>query len=405
MRVRQSLLKNYDRCPRLGRLSEVYETPPSPAQQFGTDVHTAIETILRGGTVDESAPAVVVAMRGRDHWPAPERIIGIERNWTRVYHGPKGPVTFTGTADLLTEDNGIRTVWDHKTSSNPKRYGLTSETLCTDTQAILYAWALDATRVCWIYYGTKTPIAYRVGPVELSRDVLEAGMRRLYEKAIRIRPYQEVFGPEIVTRIIGNYAACGDFGGCYFRNICGNGGNMSVTDVNELMKKLRAKAVESGVQPPNAEAERAAEIEPAMSEAIAAAATPLPPDIPPTPPKRGRPKKIDAPEPVAEVVPVDTIDTPPSYTLYENAIPLGEDFIDAETLIHTAAELVQTQHGVADYGLIDFGKGPAALCAALEGIVRGLPSSPAIVALSSRRVSHTIDVFRRHAAKIVKGLS
>lgn len=437
--IRASTIKAYARCPRYGRLSELDTgVHTSPSAELGTRVHAVIEEHLKDGTpIDPFREEGQIALAGARHWPARDTIEGLEVRWERG--DMAAPHVLQGTIDMITR--GV--VWDHKTSSNPKRYGLTEASLATDVQAVMYAhamaptWQIPVTEIelRWIYYGTRKHESYvvtaRPDPTVWTRTILPA-LDRIAELRERSPGVEGAMG------LTPNFAACSDFGGCPFRSNCGRVGVRAALeqgafknslrktqedtvqiDVNNIMKQIRSKSIESGVQPQPAPAPVVVgstvpletiqtpleSITMGPATVPVQAETPIRPTLETPTRKRANVEPRVAPvvvtEKETEISVFSTPDFAPNFVLYEGCLPVGQPHISAETIIDAACMLVNAQHGVNDYALIEFGKGRGALAAALEGILLSNPPALPVVALRSRRVSDCIEVFRRHASVIV----
>jgi hypothetical protein len=130
------------------------------AQRFGTRLHEIAEHFLATREVpDQTSKEGRLFNEGIPHLPKrkllPHEIEG-EVNF--VFDG----VPWIGYYDwkLFNE----REIGDHKSSSDPKKWGLTSAELPKNLQACTYAYdsGWPETNLCWLYYGKKSNTAYPV---------------------------------------------------------------------------------------------------------------------------------------------------------------------------------------------------------------------------------------------------
>lgn len=172
----------------------------SPAQKWGTLMHSHLEAYLKHGTIPpQDTPQGRAATNGLKLLPAPKSVgLRVEEPFERGTW-PGGP-TFTGTKDWwlgpagYDPDDGYRfnterlTLGDHKSSKAFRRYPVTPETLRADGQFISYAHDLlsrfpqfDAIDGRWNYFGKVAP--HPVDPVSLN-DVPRSEIRGRWEEEI-----------------------------------------------------------------------------------------------------------------------------------------------------------------------------------------------------------------------------
>ena len=132
-RVSASQIKTWNDCPRKWGFKYIdgLEDPPSKAAILGSKVHAELERYLEGGDIDEASDAGKIAATALDLLPEPRVDLSVEEEVVFELDG----VTFRGFVDLI--DPAGPTIFDHKTSSDPKRWGLTEETLVDDVQALM----------------------------------------------------------------------------------------------------------------------------------------------------------------------------------------------------------------------------------------------------------------------------
>ncbi len=192
--------------------------PPHPSAQLGSDVHRLLERYLIGaGEIDSATKAGAIAIKGLHLLPAPPQAY--------VELAPMFPRTdaygYHGKIDLFYPYP--LTVIDHKTSSNPRRYGLTPESLPKDPQAIVYSWLAmrlipNATIVNlqWNYFPTRKGKPYPVR-VQMQRNYVECALKKIDVTAEEIIRDNRITDAEQVP---GDISACGAYGGCGYADIC-----------------------------------------------------------------------------------------------------------------------------------------------------------------------------------------
>ena len=334
--ISASQLKDYELCPRKWAWRKLDGMPKveSPSAAFGKLVHSAIEAFLiRGVPFDLTTEAGECALAGIHNLPAPGTPgMRVEKSFTMFAWGH----TFFGLKDIeLTHGDGsgkIRQVWDHKTSSNPARWGLTEDTILEDIQAALYAVnslvdsGHDRVELVWHYLRSKRP--YRASLVKrvVTRPELEPTMLRIRGlademKAIRGAGLKALDLPP-------NPNACEAYGGCPYQALCNlttaqrmrsiMSTGVSQADKDALFAKLAQKqagangapgagaAVNPPPPPPGANAsgwqvspDGAYHLNPATNAWEPVPATPPPPPPPPPPPAAASPPPPPPPPPGA----------------------------------------------------------------------------------------------------------
>ena len=236
--ISASQIKKYQRCPRQWgyRYIEDRPEPSSKSAQLGTEIHEMLEGYFRwdisqipdtrvGKIAKSGLHLLPQRMTGDPAYPA--RDIVVEHPFTFEIEGAKA----RGYIDMTVKGSPL--VIDHKTSSNPRRYGLTDETLASDVQAVLYAYAKlhdtaiasdsDSVRLEWVYYTTsRFSPAYKVCAT-LDKNTIEskiADLRPVIREMVHARKTHKHALP-----LAGNPEACGDFGGCPHASVCDIGKN------------------------------------------------------------------------------------------------------------------------------------------------------------------------------------
>lgn len=160
-RASPSSAESYKGCPRkwasraLGGIKQETE-----AQRFGTRLHEIAEKfLLTRETPDQTSKEGRLFNEGIPFLPKrkllPEEIEG-EVSFT--FDG----VPWIGYYDWKLFDE--REIGDHKTSSDPKKWGLTSADLPNNLQACTYSYdsGWPETNLKWLYYGKRSNVAYPV---------------------------------------------------------------------------------------------------------------------------------------------------------------------------------------------------------------------------------------------------
>ena len=223
-RVSASQIKTWKMCPRKWgfKYIEVLEDPPGKAAILGTKVHEQLEWWLQAGSINSTLPEGKIAKAATKHLPGPSYQNQVERE---IIFDRAG-VTFRGFVDLIdpTEKRGPL-IYDHKTSSDPKRWGLTPETLPEDPQAIIYAiwgleeFGLDSVELQWTYLKTRgAPEATEVR-ARISKDEAEAKFDSIVRPAA-LAIVDAAQNCERATDLPAEVSGCSKFGGCPFAGVC-----------------------------------------------------------------------------------------------------------------------------------------------------------------------------------------
>ena len=277
--ISASALEAYSDCPRkwAWRKLDGITLPSGPAAEFGTLVHEQIERWLKHGIpFDLTTEAGECALACLHILPKPGTPGMMVENpfileaWGFKFFGFKD-IEFPNR--IVTDDLGfdpplfIPEIWDHKTSSNPTKWGLTTETLPDNIQASLYAAhsmiSVGANECDLVWNYLKSKPSYKNSPVRLrvTRERIEPTLERIKRLAgemtqIRLSGLRALDLPF-------NPLACEGYGGCPYRANC----NLSASDrmkaimsnpasqqeKDELMARLAAKrAAETGGAAPGA---------------------------------------------------------------------------------------------------------------------------------------------------------
>ena len=128
-------------CPRAWAAKYAWDgwaAPPEDGRVFalGRLYHAAADAYLTCGTLPGPGVISELVMCGLPHLPTPGTCTSVEERHTINIEG----VPATVTADAVAHKDGAVGIWDHKTSKDPKRYGLwDAAAKLDDTQTVLYS--------------------------------------------------------------------------------------------------------------------------------------------------------------------------------------------------------------------------------------------------------------------------
>lgn len=230
----------FHRCARKWWFAKIarVKIPPSAALKTGIAVHDALEAYLRHGTELPEGRIGAIAKAGVHLLPDP-RTVGVEA-WLKGRDC--GPLQFAGKADMyLTAEGpprrkgmpwkrpknvpGVPWVGDHKTSSDPSKWGKNARQLAVDPQTLIYAYALlegngpppAEVSLSLVYYRTRgLPLALRVDATASWQAAVNAWSTLCYTSERMVDYLDEVCS----TAVPATVKACGDFGGCPFVEVC-----------------------------------------------------------------------------------------------------------------------------------------------------------------------------------------
>lgn len=250
-----SSVKTYSGCVRRWAAKALggIRMPPGPPQIFGENLHSMAEHYLATHEIpDQGTKEGRLFVEGIPHLP--RRLL--------LPHEIEGEVRFTfegvpwiGYYDWKEFD--IFRIGDHKTSSDPKRWGLTAEQLPKDVQAAMYAYGSGwpRTKLRWLYYSKKSSNAYPVD-AELTRqaaeDVLSGYVQTTHEMQKWFNENPKTLSIEELNQIPCEPSSCDFVGrGCDFGTHCqlikpqslvrNTGNTMSA---NDRVAKLQARLAE-----------------------------------------------------------------------------------------------------------------------------------------------------------------
>ena len=180
----------------------------------GSELHKAVERYLEGKTDEIEDPLAVLHQAVLDARKA-EPGMTVES----YYKFEREGVIIRGFIDLYTD----RGIWDHKTSSDLKRYGEKPETIAQNLQLNLYAahWFTlypDAPTctVGHIQYQTKGAAKVALVEATLTREQVSEYLVRVVDPLLKAQKEVALLpGPEYVEP---SKDACWNYGGCPFKN-------------------------------------------------------------------------------------------------------------------------------------------------------------------------------------------
>lgn len=229
-------VSSFRACKRLWwfqKVAKVQEIEVGRSLTTGIAVHDILESYLKGGDKPHARAGQfeAIAAAGLDLLPEPNSV-GVE-DWIK---GVKcGPLNFKGKVDMydLSGSNVKNAGWgdmpwigDHKTSSDPYKWGKTPEELSVNPQLLAYAYGLIASSgiekpekvaLTHVYYKTRgRPQGVRVD-TETTWAKIEENWRSLEKDA----QLMEVLAKETSSSgVPSNTGSCGRFGGCPMAEIC-----------------------------------------------------------------------------------------------------------------------------------------------------------------------------------------
>lgn len=222
-----SQIKTFRECARKWgfRYVDGIKTPSTAAAELGTRVHAVLEAYLAGKDIEADEREIKLAMSAIEHLPDPSDVDpkDLERpiDFTVPVVGSRG-VRFSGFVDLDHVTFSGHTVYDHKTSSNPAKWGLTEAELPHDPQAVIYAAAAMAggshkVDLQWTYIRTRGKLESFPVRATLTRDDIRERLPPIIETASEILEALHVVE---ANDLPPSPEACGNFGGCPHAGYC-----------------------------------------------------------------------------------------------------------------------------------------------------------------------------------------
>lgn len=387
--------------------------PETPAKQFGSDVHSALETFLKTGRW-AGQPEVLVRAQVAFRELLAFLNLTAEVSEQDVLNAPRlievsvvaqgYPLPVTGKVDLVLPDWGL--VVDWKTSS-ARKWVKDRDALSRDPQVIVYPDALNQVgaiklpaTMLHVYTITRGAPDGLVVPTPIDADTVLAGRSEIaltHHKMLNVLRNQDVI--QRVQDVDCNVLACSDFGGCPHKVLCfpshspyppKEAHTMSVNDLFAARKKALA-AAEAPTTPPSInppEAPSVLEAEPPKSFAAMAekALADGPPVVTGRPkPSKGRKGDLEPSHPTPQAT---TAATPPpstetrrvDRTLCIGCLPVtGQTFTLADEWLRPFAARAAESLRVTHWTLADYGKGKAAVVALVAQAIRDGDLPPLLV--------------------------
>lgn len=256
----------------LGRIAK----QETPAQKFGTNLHGMAEVYLLTGAIpDQHTAEGRLMVEGIPHLPK-RRLLPNE---------VEGEISFTfadvpwiGYYDWKEFDRCV--IGDHKTSSDPRQWGLTAEKLPKDLQAGTYAydaWVKDGweeTNLHWQYYGKKDKTSYPV-KAKITKDqatrILEEHAPTALEMQKRFNENPNKLSIDDLNEIENDPSACS-----YSGKNCDFGEHCQIVSVSKLVRKQRENMPEEMSPAQKRVAELRAKVEAAKNGGTPASAATTP---------------------------------------------------------------------------------------------------------------------------------
>jgi hypothetical protein len=228
-KVSPTQVKAWGECPRKWgfRYLDGIKTPQGAAAALGTEVHGILEDYLTNGKApDVGTKAGKIAAAGLEHLPGPGECEFVETQLLFDWEG----ILFRGFVDVVwTGADGVPVVSDHKTSSDPKKWGLSEAALPFDVQSLIYAtWLLDLVDapmvdLRWTYFRTRGkaiafPVDARITREDARQNFKERVEPNAREIIAAVETHQETGA--LAGTLPANPSACGNYGGCDFAVYC-----------------------------------------------------------------------------------------------------------------------------------------------------------------------------------------
>lgn len=352
-------------------LAGLPRTPSTKAQLIGIDLHGKVEDYLKTGKYDVSG--------GKDAdrlFPfllpyLPPAGTPAEQKITVTLQG----LQFGGKFDWWESGKEIG---DLKTTSNLV-YSKSEKELAEHPQPLIYMKATGEHHGRWVYVQTKG--SPKVKPVEFEADF--TALDGVISDGYSIADAWEKKGTQEPNSFPPNTSACDMYGGCPFKMQCHvSAGDRLIAllhkekpmvdinaDLENLLASIQAPTAApipgQAINPPTPPAPETAPLD-------QTATAPLTTPTEPAKPKRGRPRKNPEAAPAEDNGPTTERDPRPIGTLYVSCMPIGQDFLLADSVFATARAKVAEKTGLEDYRLADFGKGAAGLLLEVQELINGL---------------------------------
>lgn len=237
-KVSPTQVKAWMECPRKWgyRYIDGIETPQTKSAALGSATHSVLERYFAKGTDPDTStregklaaaalqdggfPGPATLDASRDERMEGDLLVEAELNfeWDGVHYRGFMDLGWWGADDHPT-------VSDHKTSSDPAKYGLTADQLLTDAQGLIYGvfgmayWSSDACGLQWTYIKTKGRA--QVIPVRnlLKRTEAHKNFADIVAP-VGAAIYDALKNVDEAKNLAANPSACGMYGGCPHAEYC-----------------------------------------------------------------------------------------------------------------------------------------------------------------------------------------
>lgn len=193
--------------------------PAGPAAQRGKDIHAEVEAhYTQRKPLRDLSPHAQLLVKAVPVVPD-----AVELAFTLNY----GDINYRGIIDVIANTDACAIVIDHKTSSNPREWGLSEDELLSDPQAIIYARAAleryNASEVLcrWQYVSTRGKPYILPVQALMSAPWVDERLERLTaieaHTIVQLRTGKE---PVKAYRADPMTNACSAYGGCPYYETC-----------------------------------------------------------------------------------------------------------------------------------------------------------------------------------------
>lgn len=382
--VSASQITTFQRCNRRWYFSKVLNAPEpeKPATALGERLHKQMEDWFEKGLVPTHDSARLAVESGL----LPPRDPGIRIEHPRDYGLGLSiaGVPVRGRMDALIPGSTTG-ILDHK-STKSFRYCKTSDELRSDVQLSIYGeWAFQNLGCDYVQYThnylrteVDNPGFKLVKTLEpIDRNFVQAVMAELVPTVEEMKVAAAVSSVEVLER---NDAACWDYGGCPFREICPSAKVESFSDlevkpeVKEKPMSLKAKLdAAHGVNPPDA---NTYEIQPSGT-AVSATSAPV------------------ASAPTTTVAFTGLV-------LFVDCVPVGYSgpLQRLDQLIEPVQSEIAAKHKVSDVRMVKYAEGTSALV----GHFRKNPPTGPVLASSAGLSGLVVEALEGQATLVVRGV-
>ena len=235
--ISPSQLRKWRSCPRSWGIEKLCGVKSAPSQSLivGTKVHEHLENFITSRAVPPTGHLIndpEKRKEPKDPGTLARLALPILRELpkdTRVEEDCRfeaDGISWFGRVDLqYTTSHGTPVVWDHKTSTDPRKWGLTSKTLGYDVQALVYAkWKfsqdpkLKELILKWMYIPTSKSAQSQGATVvssKITREELDTRWIGVHKDAKAL--WEAIQTTQDVQQLTANPEACSQWGGCPHR--------------------------------------------------------------------------------------------------------------------------------------------------------------------------------------------